>query len=112
MSAATKEHGVIVGVDGSNASHAAVCRAAHDAALRRIPLALVHVVTPIVAGWATVPLPARFALWQENQARTILDHGLKIARDAMKAQRPIPIDIDTYYSATIPRLSTCPRMPS
>lgn len=39
----TTHHGVIVGVDGSSASDAAVRWAAHDVALRHVPLTLVHV---------------------------------------------------------------------
>ena len=47
MSARTKGYGIIVGADGSPASNAAVCWAAHDAVLRHLPLTVVHVVNPV-----------------------------------------------------------------
>ena len=47
----TKNHGIVVGVDGSAASNAAVCWAAHDAVMRKIPLSLVHVVNPTASTW-------------------------------------------------------------
>ena len=42
MSAPMKRYGIVVGVDGSAASNSAVFWAARDAAMRHVPLTLVH----------------------------------------------------------------------
>lgn len=46
----THELGIVVGVDGSPSSMAAVEWAARDAAMRNVPLSVIHVVAPIVVG--------------------------------------------------------------
>jgi nucleotide-binding universal stress UspA family protein len=46
MSEPMTRRGIVVGVDGSPCSTAAVCWAARDAAMRNVPLPLVHVVNP------------------------------------------------------------------
>lgn len=104
MSAQAKDHGIIVGVDGSPASNAAIRWAARDTVMRHIPLTLVHVVTPVVATWPEVPLPDGFALWQENEGRRILNNALKIAQDTVKDNRPIRINSEMIFSATVPTL--------
>lgn len=54
--------GIVVGVDGSESSLAAVRWAARDAQMRKVDLRLVHVVTPVShttsSPWAGVPAPA------------------------------------------------------
>jgi nucleotide-binding universal stress UspA family protein len=101
----TKNHGIVVGVDGSAASNAAVCWAAHDAVTRKIPLTLVHVVNPTVSTWAQAPTLDRFAEWQENEGRRILADALKIARDTANDNLPIPIDSELMFSVTVPTLA-------
>ena len=101
----TNNHGIVVGVDGSAASNAAVCWAAHDAVTRKIPLTLVHVVVPTVSTWAQAPTLDRFAEWQENEGRRILADALKIARDVANDNLVIPIDSELMFSATVPTLA-------
>ena len=48
MTAPTKRYGIVVGVDGSPTSNYAVCWAARDAAMRHVPLTLVHMLHPFV----------------------------------------------------------------
>lgn len=55
MSKPRKQHGVVVGVDGSLESDAAACWGATDAAMRNIPLTVVHVVNADVATWPPMP---------------------------------------------------------
>ena len=52
MSSTTKRYGIIVGVDGSPASDAAVSWAAHDAVMRGVPLTLMHVQDPVSRTWS------------------------------------------------------------
>jgi nucleotide-binding universal stress UspA family protein len=101
----TKNRGIVVGVDGSPASDAAVCWAARDAVMRKVPLTLVHVVNPTVSTWAQAPTLDRFAEWQEDEGRRILANALKIARDTANDNLPIPIDSELMFSATVPTLA-------
>ncbi len=104
MSAHAKGQGIIVGADGSPASHAAIRWAAHDAALRHLPLTVVHVINPAVTQWPHGPLPDGVAVWQENEGRRILADALKIARDTAKNDPAVSVDSEIYSSATIPTL--------
>lgn len=51
MSAATAKYGILVGVDGSAQSNAAVAWAAREAVMRQLPITLLHIVAPVVVGW-------------------------------------------------------------
>ncbi|BCO34875.1 universal stress protein [Mycobacterium heckeshornense] len=104
MSQAARDYGVIVGVDGSPASNAAVAWAAHDAVLRHLPLTLVHVVNPVLATWTYTPQPDGFAVWQENEGRRILRDALKIGEDSVKHGESVPIESELIFSSTVEAL--------
>ncbi|WP_375481422.1 universal stress protein [uncultured Mycobacterium sp.] len=104
MAAQPKDHGIIVGVDGSPASNAAVCWAANDAVIRHIPLTLVHTINPVATTWPAIPAPNEFAVWQENEGRRILADTLKIARDTTKDNPRTPIETELTFSAATPAL--------
>jgi len=76
MSTSTTHRGIVVGVDGSPSAKVAVDWAASDAALRNVPLTLVHVLTPptvmtsvprTASTWPEVTLPSGFKQWQQIQ---------------------------------------------
>jgi nucleotide-binding universal stress UspA family protein len=98
MSALVKQLGVVVAVDGSPASNAAVCWAARDAAMRNVSLTMVHaVVTPTVA-WPPVPYPDSLAVRLEDEGKRAVMHAVKIAEDAMPADRKVTINRELVYS--------------
>lgn len=75
--------GILVGVDGSPSSLAAVEWAARDAALRNLPLTLVHVLTPPVAmTFPETPMPPGYTDWQREQGELHLRQALKVAEAA------------------------------
>jgi hypothetical protein len=55
MSSATARSYVVVGVDGSAASDAAVRWAAAEAAMRALPMKLIHVVAPALGNSTMAP---------------------------------------------------------
>jgi nucleotide-binding universal stress UspA family protein len=98
MSAPVKRQGIVVAVDGSPASNAAVSWAAWDAAMRKIPLTVVHaVVTPTVT-WPPVPYPDSLAVRLEDEGREAVLHAIKIAEDAMPTDRKVAINKELVYS--------------
>ena len=69
MSTSATHRGIVVGVDGSPSAKVAVDWAASDAALRNVPLTLVHVLTPptvvtsvprTASTWPAGPAAVRF----------------------------------------------------
>jgi nucleotide-binding universal stress UspA family protein len=104
MTAPMRRYGIVVGVDGSPASNYAVCWAARDAAMRRIPLTLVHMVNAVTM-WPQVPMSAEAVVWQEDDGRRILDEAVKIAEDATKTCRRIEISSELRHSPPVPTLA-------
>ncbi len=104
MSTAIKRPGLVVGVDGSSASRAAIDWAARDAAMREIPLTLVHVVPVLGGTWPTTPLPAGFGEWQQQQGRQFINDAVGLVRDATGPFGTPEVKTEIYYSATVPTL--------
>jgi nucleotide-binding universal stress UspA family protein len=100
-----KWYGIVVGVDGSAASNAAVRWAAHDSAMRHIPLTLVHVVKPAVPVYPEMSLSADAAVCEEDEGRRVLDEGAKIAEDAATTSQKIAISRELRVSRPVPTLA-------
>ena len=95
---------IVVAVDGSPASNAAVCWAARDAAMRHVPLTVVHLVNAIVPMYPAIPLSTGVAVWQEEQGRQVLEQSVKIAEDAIKTERSIDIKSELRCAPPVPTL--------
>ncbi len=95
---------VVVGVDGSPASLAAVRWAAHDAAMRHVPLTVVHVVAsrPVLA--ATLTPPAGEV--REEVLEAAQDHGRAVIADALQEVQDIRPEAagELLLGAPVPRL--------
>ncbi len=98
MSAPVQQLGIVVAVDGSAASNAAVVWAARDAAARNIPLTLLHAVVTPTATYPPVPYPDSLAVKLEDEGRREIAHALKLAHDAMPADRKVTINKEMVYS--------------
>ena len=69
MSCSADDHAILVAVDGSPESDAAVAWSAGEAALRHLPVTLMHVVVPVVASYPpSGPVLAETAEWQRDNA--------------------------------------------
>ncbi|UXA08323.1 universal stress protein [Mycobacterium sp. SMC-2] len=106
MSGPETHRGVLVGVDRSASSMAAVDWAARDAAMRNVPLTLMHVIAPVVpalAPWPEIPIPQDYFEQQEDRARRILEDARRVVADST-ADHPPPL----VHSAVVhgPAVST------
>lgn len=104
MSSGNSSLGIIVGIDDSPAAQVAVRWAARDAELRKIPLTLVHAVSPEVATWLEVPLPPGVLRWQQDHGRHLIDDALKVVEQASLRAGP-----PTVRRQPFPHWSTCPK---
>jgi nucleotide-binding universal stress UspA family protein len=77
MSKSSAEYGILVGVDGSPESDAAVRWAAGEAVLRGLPITLMHVIPPIVVSWPARYLESSYVEWQEENARHVIEQAQK-----------------------------------
>jgi nucleotide-binding universal stress UspA family protein len=100
------EHlGIVVGVDGSTASTAAVRWAARKAAKRNTGLTIVHASAPVVPASSLVewrgPTPSEVMRAQEEQARRLIDDATQTANDTAGGLR---IQAKALLAAPVPAL--------
>jgi nucleotide-binding universal stress UspA family protein len=98
MSVTGKHLGIVVAADGSPASDAAICWAARDAAMRSIPLTVVHAVVTPMATWPPVPYPDSLLVGLEDEGRKIVAHAVKIAEESMPIDQKVTITSQLVYS--------------
>jgi nucleotide-binding universal stress UspA family protein len=96
--------GIVVGVDESSAARVAVEWAARDAELRKIPLTLVHAVSPEVATWPDVRLRAGLARWQRDRGRRLVDDAFKLVQEVCQHGGPTEVHDEILASAAVPTL--------
>lgn len=102
MSASERRLGIVVGVDGSPASKAAVCWAGREAAMRSLPLTLVYVVSPIIPTWPDVPTAFEPERWGQEQARVYIDEAVRIVEQ--NTPGGVAIDEQVVFGSTVPAL--------
>ncbi len=104
MSSRNATLGIVVGIDDSPAARVALQWAAHDAELRKIPLTLVHAISPEVSTWLTTPLPAGVMRWQQDHGRRLVDEGLKLVEEVCQHGGPPGVHTEILASAAVPTL--------
>lgn len=87
MSSSATQSELVVGVDGSAASYAAVSWAAHEAAIRRLSVTLLHVVAPTMISTAEAPNDT-ITTRQEAKARQVLERARRAVDEQTGEARP------------------------
>src|ERR1700754_3099535 len=102
MSSKAAQAELIVGVDGSGASYAAVGWAAHEAAIRRLQIRLIYVVAPTLISSMEAPNDT-ITQEQEVNARQVLDRARVIAEDRTGEARP-KVHVELRYAGVLATL--------
>lgn len=93
---------ILVGVDGSPSSVAAVEWAARSAALHNLPLGLIHVLAPqVVMTFPETPMPPGYTEWQREQGERHLREAVTRAGELAPEQS---IEAQTIVGSTVPTL--------
>jgi nucleotide-binding universal stress UspA family protein len=104
MAGEEQHFGIVVGVDRSAPSDAAVRWAAREAAMRNLRLTLVHAIVTPALPWPAAQMPAELRQRQEVDARAIIDDAVRIAEDTIKEPGRAEIDSRLFFSAPVPTL--------
>ena len=105
MSSSTNHQRIIVAVDGSPSSLVATDWAARDAAMRHVPLTLVHVLADSAVGmWPEPQLLEDYWSWRDARGHEILDAARRVADRAILDYKPIDVNQEMCAGAVIPAL--------
>jgi len=104
MTEGAGKYGVLVCVDGSGPSDAAVAWAAREAVLHGLPITLMHAVPPVVVGWPVGQLYAEMPDWQHEDAQRVIDGGLAALTAGLGGAEAPDIRTETVYSSVLPAL--------
>jgi nucleotide-binding universal stress UspA family protein len=105
MSSSATHHGIIVGIDGSPPSKVAVDWAAREAAMRNVPLTLVHIVElPSARMWSELPMPPEIGQSFERHGRDALQQARTVAEEATNGSQTVQLRSEMSTGAVIPAL--------
>ncbi len=109
MSKRISHHGVVVGADGSPSSQLAVKWAARAAAMRHVPLTVVHVVPSLsvaasALAWPAGRVPQEVLEIQENDGRRVIADAIKVVEDSATGGNRPEIDSEMLFGRYVPAL--------
>jgi nucleotide-binding universal stress UspA family protein len=107
MSELISHTGVIVGVDGSPSSLVAARWAAGEAAMRHVPLTIVHAAAspPVAVSMLEWPtgVPEEVLEIQENDARGVIAEAYRVVEDSAVGERP-ELHSEWFFGGPVPTL--------
>ena len=103
------KYGILVGVDGSPESDAAVRWAAREAVLRSTPATLMHVVPPGEVSWSIATLQASIHEAQEEHAKQIVEQALKTFHASVGESQPPEVRTEVRHSVIVTALRDASR---
>ena len=109
MSKDTKKYGILVAVDGSAESDAAVRWAIREAVMRDADVTLMHVIAPVVVGWPARYLQASFNESQEENARQVIEQAQKTVHTSLQDAEPPAVRTEVQRSAVAATLINASR---
>jgi nucleotide-binding universal stress UspA family protein len=104
MSETTPKNAIVVGVDGSAGSDAAIRWAAGEATLRAAPIILVHIVPPLVVAWPVGRIQGNIKQWQYDNARHVVEQARKTLEESLTGSSHPEVHTQLLYSNIVAAL--------
>jgi nucleotide-binding universal stress UspA family protein len=99
---------IVVGIDGSASSDAAIRWATEEAVMRNVPMTLLRVATPGVAVWgmgyAMAPLPLDYGKLEEQEGQRVLEAGQRVAVAGTHPGARVQVTTDFISANPVPTL--------
>jgi len=104
MSARSAQSNILVAVDGSPESDAAVVWAAHESGPRHAPVTLMHVISPVMV---SVPLEPMFRAtdWYERSAAHILRHAKEVSQSSLGEPASVDLHLVVGHGSIVSTLA-------
>lgn len=109
MAESAPDHGILVGVDGSPESDAAVRWATREAVLHDAPVTLMHGIQPVVVTWPVAYLEAGYNEWQDENAQSVIEQARNTVRDAAPAGQAPPVQVEIKRDGIVSALTAASR---
>jgi nucleotide-binding universal stress UspA family protein len=103
LNTATK-YGILVAVDGSAESDAAVAWATREAVMRHLPITLSHAVAPVVVGWPVGQLYDEMPEWQQDNAAQVIEQARKALTSNLGGSESPAVRTEMAYADVVPTL--------
>jgi nucleotide-binding universal stress UspA family protein len=98
------KYGIIIAVDGSAESDAALSWAAREASIRHEHVTLMHVVQPVALGWPVSPEQTAVTEWQQDNARHVIDRARGGLSAALGQPHPVDFRAEVLYAHPVDAL--------
>ena len=98
-------YGVLVGVDGSKQSDAAVRWAVEEAKSTDMPITLMHAQAPITMSWPMAPLPEGVLNVERERAATVIGRARDVLEEAAGAGHGLDVRTDVQFANEVPTLA-------
>lgn len=99
---------IVVAIDGSAPSDAAIRWAIEEAAMRHVDVTLLHVMLPGIPAWGSAysiaPLPPDYGELQRRDAELILELARGVAKTAVPLGHRVEVHSDVVYATPLPTL--------
>jgi len=109
MSEPTTKFGILVAVDGSPESDAAVRWAAREAVMRDESVTLMHVIAPVVVSWPVGYLQSSYDEWQEENAQHVIEQAQKVFYASLGEAEPPAVRAAVKHAAVATTLINASR---
>ncbi len=109
MATSAENFGIIVAVDGSPGSDAAVTWAAAEGLRRKVPVTLLHVIAPLMVTWSSSAEDSNIADLQADSSASVLDRAEVVFRSALDDPNAVVVRAESRPSPVVGTLAEASR---